>query len=180
MDSHYVKKVEYKYLPEFVYGGMDGAITTFAIVSGVVGASLNSSIILILGFANLVADGFSMAVSNYLSTSSRNDLSKRIKGFERKNPLKTSIATFVSFFVIGFIPLFSFVFAALTNNFNIETNQFIYSIFFTALALGIVGWFKGKVTKKNKTFSSIQTIIIGGIAASLAFLIGLLIKNLIG
>ena len=179
MNSRYVKSLGHKYLPEFVYGGMDGAITTFAIVSGVMGASLSSSIILILGFANLVADGFSMAVSNYMSTSSRNDLVKRIKGAERKNPLKTSIATFVSFFIIGFIPLFSFVLAAITNNPNIEINQFIYSIFFTVLALGFVGWFKGKITEKNRITSSIQTIIIGGIAASLAFLIGFLIKNLI-
>lgn len=180
MNSRYTKRVEYKYLPEFVYGGIDGTITTFAIVSGVMGAALSSSIILILGFANLVADGFSMAVSNYMSTRSRNDLIKKVKGLERKNPLKTSFATFVSFFVIGFIPLFSFVLAAVTQNPSIEINQFIYSIFFTALALGIVGWFKGKITEKNKAFSSIQTIIIGGIAAGLAFLIGFFIKNLIG
>ena len=180
MNSRYVKSVEHKYLPEFVYGSMDGTITTFAVVSVVMGASLSSSIILILGFANLVADGFSMSLSNYLSTSSSNDLNKRIKGFKRKSALKTSIATFVSFFVVGFIPLFPFVLATVTNNFNIEANQFIYSIFFTALALGIVGWFKGKITKKNRITSSIQTITIGGIAASLAFLIGLLIKNLIG
>lgn len=180
MVSRYVKRVEYKYLPEFVYGGMDGAITTFAIVSGVVGASLSSSIILILGFANLVADGFSMAVSNYMSTRSRNDLTKGIKGIGRKSALKTSIATFISFFVIGFIPLFSFVLAAVTNNSNLVTNQFMYSIFFTALALGMVGWFKGEVTQKNRISSSIQTIIIGGIAASLAFIIGFSIKNMIG
>ena len=70
-------KKKHSYLPEFVYGGIDGTITTFAVVSGVVGASLSSAIILILGFANLFADGFSMAVSNYLSTQSRNDLEKK-------------------------------------------------------------------------------------------------------
>ena len=67
----YAKSVERKYLPEFVYGGIDGSVTTFAIVSGVIGATLNSSVVLILGFANLFADGFSMAISNYLSTQSR-------------------------------------------------------------------------------------------------------------
>ena len=39
------------YLPSFVYGGIDGAVTTFAVVAGVVGASLSSAIVLILGFA---------------------------------------------------------------------------------------------------------------------------------
>ncbi len=57
-----------KYLKDMVYGSMDGIITTFAVVSGVIGASLSYGIIIILGFANLLADGFSMAIGNYLST----------------------------------------------------------------------------------------------------------------
>ena len=56
------------YLRDFIYGGIDGAVTTFAIVSGVVGAHLSSGIVLILGFANLLADGFSMAAANYSGT----------------------------------------------------------------------------------------------------------------
>src|SRR5687768_13425766 len=54
-------------IEDFVYGGTDGAITTFAIVSGAFGASLSISVILILGFANLFADGFAMSMGNYLS-----------------------------------------------------------------------------------------------------------------
>ena len=70
-----MKKEDYKkYLPEIVYGGIDGTVTTFAVVSGALGASLNSAVILILGFANLFADGFSMAVSNYLSSKSERDM----------------------------------------------------------------------------------------------------------
>ena len=56
------------YLGEFVYGGIDGAVTTFAVVAGAVGAGLDNSIIIILGFANLIADGFAMSVGAYLST----------------------------------------------------------------------------------------------------------------
>ena len=63
------------YLKDFVYGAIDGAVTTFAVVAGVVGAALDSVIIIILGVANLVADGFSMAVSNYLG--SRAELQQR-------------------------------------------------------------------------------------------------------
>lgn len=56
-----------KYLSEIVYGGIDGSITTFAVVAGSAGANLDTRIVLILGFANLFADGFSMSVGNYLS-----------------------------------------------------------------------------------------------------------------
>ena len=56
------------YLKDMVYGGIDGTITTFAVVSGVVGAELAPRIVVILGLANLFADGFSMAVSNFLGT----------------------------------------------------------------------------------------------------------------
>ena len=56
------------YLRDFVYGAIDGAVTTFAVVAGVQGADLDATIVVILGGANLVADGFSMAVSNYLGS----------------------------------------------------------------------------------------------------------------
>jgi len=163
-----------RYLPEFVYGGIDGAITTFAVVSGVLGASLSASIVLILGFANLIADGFSMAVSSYFSTKSRNDVNKK-----RANALKSAWATFAAFFVIGFIPLLSFVIAAITRDTHILENQFYYSIFLTMVALGIVGYHKGEVSDKSKLKSSMQTIIIGGIAAFLAFITGYFIKVLL-
>jgi len=58
---------------DFIYGSIDGAVTTFAIVAGVMGASLPSGIILILGFANLFADGFSMATANYQASKARNE-----------------------------------------------------------------------------------------------------------
>jgi VIT1/CCC1 family predicted Fe2+/Mn2+ transporter len=62
-------------LRDWVLGGLDGAVTTFAVVSGIVGAHLSSGVILVLGFANLLADGFSMAASNYLATKAeREDL----------------------------------------------------------------------------------------------------------
>jgi VIT1/CCC1 family predicted Fe2+/Mn2+ transporter len=58
----------HSYLHDFVYGGIDGAVTTFAIVSGVVGADLPPGVIIILGLANLIGDGFSMAAGNFLAT----------------------------------------------------------------------------------------------------------------
>ena len=170
------EKLERRFLPEFVYGGMDGTITTFAIVSGVIGASLSSTIVLILGFANLFADGFSMSVSNYMSVKSRNELLKK----PEKDEKKTATVTFFSFIIMGFIPLFSFVFAAGTQNPALIKNQFVYSFLLTGLALFVIGWLKGIVTKKHKLKSAIQTFLIGGIAAFLAFLAGYLIKGIIG
>ena len=54
-------------IEDFVYGATDGAVTIFAVVAGVVGASLSPSVILITGFANLFADGLSMSIGDYLS-----------------------------------------------------------------------------------------------------------------
>ncbi|WP_296381505.1 VIT1/CCC1 transporter family protein [Winogradskyella sp.] len=70
------------YLGEFVYGGIDGAVTTFAVVSGAVGAGLDKKIIIILGFANLLADGFAMSVGAYLSSKSVKDNYNKHKAVE--------------------------------------------------------------------------------------------------
>ncbi|MES2284153.1 MAG: VIT1/CCC1 transporter family protein [Bacteroidota bacterium] len=59
-----------KYLPEFIYGGMDGSVTTFAVVAGATGAGFHPNIIIILGLANLLADGLSMSIGSYLSSKS--------------------------------------------------------------------------------------------------------------
>lgn len=73
------------YMRDWIYGGIDGAVTTFAIVAGVVGADLSASIVLILGFANLLADGFAMAASNYIGTKSERDNFERVLDIERRH-----------------------------------------------------------------------------------------------
>ncbi|MDN3205798.1 VIT1/CCC1 transporter family protein [Algoriphagus sediminis] len=70
------------YLPEFVYGGIDGAVTTFAVVAGGFGANLDTGVIIILGFANLLADGFSMSVGAYLSAKSERENFKKNQAIE--------------------------------------------------------------------------------------------------
>lgn len=65
-----ISELSEKYLGEFVYGGIDGIVTTFAVVSAVAGAGLESSVVLILGFANLISDGLSMGISAYLAERS--------------------------------------------------------------------------------------------------------------
>jgi VIT1/CCC1 family predicted Fe2+/Mn2+ transporter len=72
------------YLRDWVYGGIDGAVTTFAIVAGVVGAELSATVILILGIANLVADGFSMAAGNYSGTKAERDEYAQLRHHETR------------------------------------------------------------------------------------------------
>ena len=62
---------QHSYVRDYVYGAIDGAVTTFAIVAGVAGAQLSGGVVVVLGLANLLGDGFSMAVSNYLGTRDR-------------------------------------------------------------------------------------------------------------
>jgi vacuolar iron transporter family protein len=71
-----------EYISEFVYGGIDGAITTFAVVAGATGASFELSVVVVLGVANLIADGFSMSVGNFFSTKANRDNYESCKGRE--------------------------------------------------------------------------------------------------
>lgn len=157
-----------KYLPDFIFGGVDGLVTTFAVVSGVIGASLSSSVILILGFANLFADGFSMAVSNYLSSKSEEDLSQNSSN---KKSVFAALVTFFAFIIIGFIPLFPFLIDFGNNNFRI-------SIILTLFAFSIVGYIKGSVTNKNRVTSVLQTLLMGALAAVIAYVVGYLLSGI--
>ena len=71
------------YAGEAIYGGFDGTVTTFAVVAGVAGASLSPAVTLILGLANLIADGFSMAAGAYLSTRAEEQRYLALREFEQ-------------------------------------------------------------------------------------------------
>ena len=73
------------YLRDWVYGGIDGAITTFAIVAGAAGAGFSERVALILGIANVVADGFSMAAGNYSGTKAERDDYRRLRAVEERH-----------------------------------------------------------------------------------------------
>jgi VIT1/CCC1 family predicted Fe2+/Mn2+ transporter len=75
----------HNYLRDWIYGGVDGSVTTFAVVTGVVGAQLSPWIILVMGFANLFADGFSMAASNFLGTRAEHEDLKRLEAIENRH-----------------------------------------------------------------------------------------------
>lgn len=221
------------YLREFVYGGIDGAVTTFAVVAGAVGASLDISIIIILGFANLLADGFSMSVGAYLSAKSekenylkhrdieywevdnipekeREEIVEiyRAKGFEgrlleqvvdvivsdrdrwvnemmkdelemipeSKSPFKIGLATLVSFIFVGFIPLLVYVY----DYFRETTfDLFLWTSIFTGVAFVFVGWLKSFVNQTNTLKSILETLILGFVAALVAYYVGDFLETLI-
>lgn len=75
----------HSYLKDFVYGAIDGAVTTFAIVSGVAGAGLSSGVVVILGVANLIGDGFSMAAGNFLGTRAEQQQRARLRKMEERH-----------------------------------------------------------------------------------------------
>lgn len=167
------------YLGEFVYGAIDGSVTTFAVVAGAAGANLPSSTVLILGFANLFADGFSMATGNYLSTKTKLQvLAKRGHGHPEIIPAKNALVTFTSFFIIGFVPLLSYV-AGIFNP-TISQNQFPIAAILTAMAFFSVGALKAKIVKHNWISSSIEILLLGSAAAAIAYIVGLGLKMLIG
>ena len=73
------------YLRDGVYGAVDGIVTTFAVVAGVAGSGLDARVVLILGMANLVGDGFSMAVANFLGIRSEERRRTRIRREEERH-----------------------------------------------------------------------------------------------
>jgi len=165
------------FLSDFVYGAVDGTVTTFAVVSGVLGASLSPVIVLVLGFANLFADGFSMAVSNYLATESRRDLEILNNKVQKiRHPFKSALVTFLSFIVVGFIPIAPFVCNAVVPGFLLH--PFGISIALTGLAFIIIGAIKAKVTKKSIFYSALETLIVGGLASLIAFVVGYLLRGI--
>lgn len=98
-ESH--KSTEGKYIKSIVFGGLDGIITTFAIVAGVAGADLSSKVVLVLGFANLLADGLSMGIGDYLSDSAEiehNKAERKREKWEMENYVEGEIEEMIQIY----------------------------------------------------------------------------------
>ncbi len=217
-----------EYLGEFVYGGIDGSVTTFAVVAGSAGASLDPSIIIILGFANLFADGFAMSVGSYLSAKSERanyDKMKRQeywevdhlpekerqeirdiyreKGFEgelleqivevisadrdrwvdvmmkeelemiedTKPPVMSGLITFVSFVLVGFVPLLIYVWDYVSP-IHQTVDPFHVSVTLTAMAFAGIGLLKSVVNHSSKWKGVLETVTLGALAAGVAYVLG--------
>jgi VIT1/CCC1 family predicted Fe2+/Mn2+ transporter len=158
------------YLPDLVYGANDGIITTFAVVSGVVGAALPLHVVMILGVANLFADGFSMAASNYLSKRSEVDEAKRAG---RAKALRHGLATFIAFLLIGAVPLFGY------NPWVPADWRFGLTGAITLTTLFIVGASRSIVAPMNWLRAGLEMFVIGALAAGIAYGSGALIAAMI-
>ncbi len=159
------------YIRDIVLSANDGLVTTFAVVAGSLGASLSPSVVVILGLANLFADGLSMSTGAYLGVKSEIEFEQR-SGQKIKlgsRPLKNGLVSFVSFGIAGFIPLMSYIF-----KFN---NSFAVSAVLVAITLFIVGIFRGIVSAKNVVRTALENLFIGGASAVIAFYVGELAKN---
>jgi VIT1/CCC1 family predicted Fe2+/Mn2+ transporter len=225
----------HQYLGDTVYGGLDGIITTFAVVSGVAGAALGSHIILILGLANLLADGFSMGTGAYLSTKSEQEYYDRewkreaweVENFpegeraelyevyreqgytpdeadqlvriktrepnrwvrammidelgmlkDERRPMRSALATFVAFVVAGAVPLLVYL-AGLITPIQPEI-AFPISVVLSGVALFALGAAKVLVTRLNPFRSGFEMLVVGGLAAAVAYAVGALLKGIGG
>jgi VIT1/CCC1 family predicted Fe2+/Mn2+ transporter len=159
------------YLPDLVYGANDGIITTFAVVSGVVGADLSERIILILGFANLLADGFSMGASNFLSRRSYAEADERATSREAA---RHGAATVVAFIVAGTVPLVAYL-VPLSDDV-----RFPLAITLTLTTLFAVGASRAFITRLGWIRSGVEMLLVGALAAAVAYSIGAIASTVTG
>lgn len=222
-----------QYIGEMVYGGLDGIVTTFAVVSGVAGAQLGANVVLILGLANLFADGFSMATGAYLSAKSEKEYYDREQQRERwevehypegesaelyelyvnrgytdedarhlieiqtrtvdrwvdtmmidelnmhrdeRNPLVNALATLGSFIIAGALPLLVYL-LGLVIPIAPQTSFFV-SLGLSGLALFGLGAAKVFITERNPIKGGLEMLFVGGLAAGVAYLVGVLLKGI--
>lgn len=167
-----------RYIAQFVYGAFDGTVTTFAVVAAGAGAGLSSNIVVILALANLSADGFSMGASAYLSHQAERHKGKTKRDIHR--PFRMALATFLAFVLVGAIPGLPYFFDVITGS-HIEVNTlFVISCFMTGIAFIWLGYAKGRTTKSGVVSSIAETLILGIIAALLAYFVGAVLENTFG
>lgn len=159
------------YIGDIVYGANDGIVTTFAVVAAAAGAGVSSTIILILGIANLVADGFSMGASKYLSLKSEQSVEKF--GSRERSPFYDGLATFISFVVIGALPLIPFTIP------ESGADAFRISAIATGITFFIVGASRSFVIKKNALIAGLEMLLVGGAASGIAYLLGSFVETLV-
>ncbi len=159
------------YVRDIVLSANDGVVTTFAVVAGSLGASLPPSVVIVLGLANLFADGLSISTSAYLGVKSEIEYEQssgqKIKIGSR--PFKNGFISFVSFGIAGFIPLASYLFKM--------KNSFEVSMILVAVSLLIVGIFRGVISNKHIARTAVENLFIGGASAVVAFVVGELAKK---
>jgi vacuolar iron transporter family protein len=160
------------YLRDIVYGAIDGVITTFAVVAGVRGGHLAAGVAIVIGAANLAADGLSMAVGNYLSIRS-NEAARRANGLpeEESEPVRHAIATFSAFAGAGILPLLPYLVPL------DDTARFRASIVLTLTGLVAAGVLRSIVTLEDWRRSVAEMLGLGAAVAAVAYYVGRFIAS---
>ncbi len=162
-----------RYLPDVIYGGNDGIVTSFAVISGVQGAKLSMQAMIIITVVNLLADGFSMAASNFSSIRSQGE----VQGISRGSiePTLHALATFLAFIIFGSMPILGFLLAAV-----IAPDPFIVSAVITGGTLFLLGAIRSLVSFRTWYSTGLETLIIGAIASLVAYYCGKFMAALMG
>jgi VIT1/CCC1 family predicted Fe2+/Mn2+ transporter len=170
-------KINKEYIKPFVLGASDGIVTTFAVVAGVVGAGLATEIIIVLGIANMFADGFSMAVGDYLGERSLQKMEEANGNVSKSGYIwKTSLATFVAFVLAGSLPLLPYI--VMLFGFTVSAdNQFLLSIIATMSAMFFVGSLRTYVIKGKWWKNGLEMLAVGSIAATVAYVLGSVVEG---
>ena len=162
------------YIRDVVYGANDGVITTFAVVAGVTGGGLSAQAIMIIGVANLLADGLSMGVGNYLSIRSHESaLAAQNRPEEEASPTRHGLATFLAFALAGAVPLVPFALA-------LATAPFEWSVVLTLLTLFTVGALRALVTVDRWWVAGLEMLGLGAVVAAVAYGSGAVVASMVG
>ena len=158
------------YIRDLVYGANDGIITTFAVVSGVAGGQLSQLAVLVVGAANLAADGVSMGVGNYLAIRA-DEQAREADGLPEleRHPWKHGLATLLAFVVAGSIPLVPYVLRASAND------RLLFSTTATFATLYFLGAARAVITRERWWRSGLETLVLGAVVAGAAYGAGRLV-----
>ena len=178
----------HSYLGDAVLGAIDGTVTTFAVVAGAVGAGFPSMVIIVLGFANLFADGFSMAVSNYLGRKSQRQQVAQTRRWEERHIAEVPEGEREEIAQIfarkGFAgDVLERIVDTITADRRlwVDTNRtFLLSCIATGIAFLAVGIAKGAILELALGRSGLETFMTGGVAAVLTYGVGTWLRQAFG
>lgn len=162
------------YIRELIYGANDGIITTFAVVAGVSGGGLSLAVVLIIGAANLLADGLSMAVGNYLSIRAHESVLEA-EGLpeEEAAPFRHGLATFAAFVIAGTVPLLPYAIPGSFNRFALSMTITLSELFAVGAARALIGnarWWR----------AGLEMLILGAVVAAVAYGGGAAVASMVG